>query len=106
MAMAAIKIDDLDALITKGRELKQLLQSSPEIAAFADGLRQSREPVLLMEHDRLVRAGEAASILGVNKSTIGKYVNDGLLTAYFTPGSTSRKFRISELWKIPKEAHQ
>lgn len=102
--MAAIKLDDLNALVEKGRELQQLLQASPEIAAFAEHLQQSREPVLLLEHDRLVRAGEAAAILGVNRSTIGKFVSDGLLTAYFTPGSTSRKFRISELWAIPKEA--
>lgn len=97
-----LKLDDLNAMIEKGRELQMLLRQSPEIVAFAEGLQQAKEPVLLLEQDRLVLAGEAASILGTSKSTIGQFVKQGLLTPYYTPGSSFRKFRLSEIWAIPK----
>jgi excisionase family DNA binding protein len=90
-------------MIEKGKELQRLLQSSPEIVAFAKTLQQAKEPVLLLENDRLVQAGEAANILGVNKSYIGQLVKQGLLTPYYTPGSSYRKFRLSEVWSIPKK---
>jgi hypothetical protein len=98
-----LRLDDLEAMIQKGKELQDLLRQSPEIVAFVEGIQQAKEPVLLLENDRLVRAGEAASILGVNKTSIGEFVKQGLLTPYFTPGSSSRKFLLSELWKIPQK---
>ena len=97
-----IKLDDLEMMIEKGKELQRLLQQSPEIIAFAGAVQQAKEPVLLLEHDRLVLAGEAATILGTSKSHIGQLVKQGLLTPYYTPGSSYRKFRLSEVWAIPQ----
>ena len=53
-------------------------------------------------HDRLVRVSEAAKILGVNKSAISRYVRDGMLTPYYVPHSSSRRFRISDVWEIAR----
>lgn len=100
-----IRVDDLNALLEAGRALDRLLKESPEIAAFADAVQQAKEPVLVVEHDRLVRAGEASKILCVNRNQIGKWVSEGLLTAFYTPGSNSAKFKLSDLWKIPEVHH-
>lgn len=100
--MAQIRLEDLEKLIEAGEKLQKLLQQSPEIAAFAGAVQQAKEPVLLLEQDRLVMAGEAATILGTSKSHIGQLVKQGLLTPYYTPGSSYRKFRLSEVWAIPQ----
>lgn len=100
--MGTITVDSLEALIAKGRELQDILQSTPELATFAEALANAKEPVLLVDSDRLVLSGEAAKILGVNKSAISRYVRDGLLTPYYVPHSSSRRFRISDVWKIAR----
>lgn len=97
-----IRIDDLNALLEAGKALDKLLNESPQIAAFADAVQQAKEPVLVVEHDRLVRAGEASKILCVNRNQISKWVHEGLLKAFYTPGSSSAKFKVSDLWKIPE----
>lgn len=96
--MAAISVDDLDKLIEKGKELKALLEKSPEITAFAKAVADNAKPVLVVDNDRLILAGEAASILGVNKSTIGRYIDEGLLNVYYVPHSSRRRFKLSEVW--------
>lgn len=99
---AQIRVDDLNALLEAGKALDKLLKESPQIAAFADAIQQSKEPVLVVEHDRLVRAGEASKILCVNRNQISKWVHEGVLKAFYTPGSSSAKFKVSDLWKIPE----
>lgn len=97
-----IRVDDLNALLEAGKALDKLLNESPQITAFADAVQQAKEPVLVVEHDRLVRAGEASKILCVNRNQISKWVHEGLLKAFYTPGSSSAKFKVSDLWKIPE----
>lgn len=99
---AQIRVSDLNALLEAGKQLNDLLKESPAITAFAEALQQSKEPILVVEQDRLVLAGEAAKILGTNKSQIGQYVKQGLLTPYYIAGSRLRRFQLSEIWKIPK----
>lgn len=99
---AQIRVDDLNALLDAGRQLNALLKESPAIAAFADAVQQAKEPILVVEHDRLVRAGEASKILCVNKNQIGQWVREGLLKPFYTPNSPQMKFKLSDLWKIPK----
>lgn len=96
-------IGDIQQLLTAAEKLKKLLQESPEIAAFAEAVKDSRDPVLVLENDRLIRAGEAAEILGCNKNAIGRYCRDGLLAAYYTPDSSYRKYRLSEVWGLAKK---
>lgn len=52
--------------------------------------------------DRLVRAGEAAKILGVNKSTIGALCRAGLLTPLYVD-SEQKRFWLSEVKAIPQK---
>ncbi|MBR2214391.1 MAG: hypothetical protein IJ849_01375 [Selenomonadaceae bacterium] len=99
-----MKLAELDALLEKGEKLKRLLEGNPEIAAFASALRECRDPVLVIEQDRLVRAGEAAKILGCNQNTVNGYVCMGKLTAWYTPGSTQRKYKLSEVWALARKA--
>lgn len=93
---------DIDQMLEKARSLEALLKGSPELLAFATRLAEARDPVIILENDRLIRAGEAASILGVNENTIGRYVRDGILRAYSVPGCSHRKFRLSEVRQLPK----
>ena len=37
-----IKLDDLDKMIEKGKELQRLLQQSPEIIAFSGAVQQAK----------------------------------------------------------------
>jgi hypothetical protein len=97
-----VDIGDIQQLLTAAKKLKKLLQESPEVMAFAEAIKDSRDPVLVLENDRLIRAGEAAEILCCSKNCIGTYCRDGLLTPYYTPGSTKRKFRLSEVWSPAK----
>lgn len=62
---SAIKLNDLNVLLEAARQLDSLLKKSPEIAAFAAAVKESREPVLVMPQDRLILAHEAAKILSV-----------------------------------------
>lgn len=67
---SAIKLKDLNVLLEAARQLDSLLKESPEIAALAAAVKESREPVLVMPQDRLILAHEAAKILSVNQSMI------------------------------------
>lgn len=97
-----LNIDTLDALLAKGQELKALLESSPEIAAFAAALSENAKPVFIIPGERFICVKEAGRILGVGPNRIYEYVAQGRITAYYTPGSNHRKFLLSELMSIPK----
>ena len=97
-----ISLDALDAMLAKGQELKSLLESSPEIAAFAEALKETKGPILVLPGERFIRAGEAAKILGVNENTISQYARQGKLTAYYTPGSSHRKYMLSAVLALPQ----
>ena len=99
----AIKLKDLNALLEAARQLDSLLKESPEIAAFASAVKESREPVLVMPQDRLVLAHEAAKILSVNQSAISRYVREGRLVPWYIPGSSSRRFKLSDVWALPAQ---
>ena len=60
------------------------------------------ENVLLAPADRLIHAGEAAKLLGVNQNTIGSFIKRGLLTPLYV-NSNRRKFWLSEVLALPKK---
>lgn len=97
----AIKLKDLNALLEVARQLDSLLKESPEITAFAEAVKESREPVLVVPQDRLILAHEAAKILCVNPSMISKYVRVGMLKPWYIPGSSSRRFKLADVWALP-----
>ena len=56
----------------------------------------------MKDGDRLIMAGEATSILGVNKSTINRYIDEGLLNVYYLPNRKRRRFKLSEVYAALK----
>ena len=69
--MSTIDLNELATFITQAQKLQDILH---DIVPYIEVIKQQ------VPNDRLVRAGEAASVLGVSKSKIGHYVKAGLLT--------------------------
>ena len=90
--MSTINLDDLANFITQAQKLQDVLH---DIVPYIEVIKQG------MPNDRLIRAGEAARILGVSKSKIGHYVKAGLLKPYYTD-SEFQKFWLSEVKALPK----
>ena len=104
--MTEINLETLNALIEKGKELKALLNETPEILEYlrlTDKLNGEKN-ILPIVSDRLIRAGEAAEVLGVNSQTIGRYAREGILTPFKVDGSNQNKFWLSEVKAIAKKA--
>ena len=91
--MTEISLENLNALVTAGEKLKRLLQDTPEVLEY-----------LRLVSGVLVRAGEAAQVLGVNKETIYRYAEEKLLTPLYTPHSNQMKFWLSEVKSVAKKA--
>lgn len=94
---AAVKLQNV------ARELQPFLETLKEF----DG-----KDIVPIPTDRLIRAGEAAQILGVNQSTIGAFVKAGLLKPLYV-NSDQKKFWLSQVKALPrtkpwtlKENHQ
>ena len=85
--MEQIAMNDLNALVAKGQELKAILTETPEILSFLRLIKDlgDGKAVLPAQTDALVFAGQAAKVLGVDKATIYRYVKDGILKPYYTP---------------------
>ena len=104
--MESISIDGLDALLEKGRQLREILRETPEIVSFLQLVKDTggKASIVPLQEDRLIRAGEAASILCVDKGTIYRYEREGKLEAFYTDGSSQKKFWLSRVMKLPKRA--
>lgn len=105
MRAESIRLAELEALVEKGKELQRLLDESPEILKFMELMKELGDSAAILpaKADRLIRAGEAAQILGVEKSQIYKYAKEGKLTALYTAGSSHKKFWLSAVMNLPKE---
>ena len=90
--MSTINLDDLANFITQAQKLQDILH---DVVPYIEVIKQG------MPNDRMIRAGEAARILGVSKSKIGQYVKAGLLKPYYTD-SEFQKFWLSEVKALPK----
>jgi len=91
--MSTIDLNELANFITQAQKLQDILH---DVVPYIEVIKQQ------VPNDRLIRAGEAARILGVSKSKIGHYVKAGLLTPYYTD-SEFQKFWLSEVKALPKE---
>ena len=79
--MTDVSLRGLERLIKKGREPKKFLQENPEILEYRRFAEKFFDAVILpIPVDRLIRAGEAAKILGVNPAKISEYANKKILT--------------------------
>ena len=70
---------------------------TPEILEFLKLSQNADTSIMPIKGDKLIQMSEAASVLNVNPSMISRYVKEGLLTAYYTPHSSRRKFWLSEV---------
>ena len=90
--MSTIDLNELASFITQAQKLQDILH---DVVPYIEVIKQG------MPNDRMIRAGEAARILGVSKSKIGQYVKAGLLKPYYTD-SEFQKFWLSEVKALPK----
>lgn len=102
--MSELSLENLDALIAKGRELKQLLTETPEILSYLRLVNELDTEKLSPPKvdDVLLRSGDAAKILGVSPSLIRQYVKNGKLNGYIVAGSNHLRFWRSEVKALAK----
>ena len=85
-------LEELSKFVTQARELREIVR---EIMPYIEIIKRE------MPNDRLIRAGEAAQILGVSKSTIGQFVK--VLTPFYTANSVHQKFWLSQVKALPRK---
>ena len=89
-------------MLAKARELQSILKETPEVLAFLQLAKETNgeAAILPMPADRLIRAGEAAKILCVDKGTIYRYEREGKLEAWRTDGSSQKKFWLKKVMAL------
>ena len=90
---------DLDALKKFTEQAQKLQAILKDVEPMIELIRTAE---LQLPTDRLIRAGDAANILGVSKSTIGYFVKAGLLTPLYV-NSEQKKFWLSEVKALPRK---
>lgn len=80
------------------QELREISRTvTPELIRFLELSQNADTSIMPIKGDVLVRQGEAARVLNVNRDAITQFVKAGLLTPYYTPNSRQRKFWLSEV---------
>ena len=95
-----MELENLNQLVESAQKLQRLLKTSPEILECLRLLQNPKTVEILMPIKPDVTAGEAAKVLGVNKSAIYSAVSAKLLTPMFTPHSNIKKFWLSDVKKL------
>jgi excisionase family DNA binding protein len=99
---AEINLAVLDQLIEKVEKLKSILQETPQINEFIN-LMQKGIPdnfVIPQQADQLLSMNKVAKLLGVNSGRIYQYVAQGRLPFVYTPPTSGKKFRTSDVNKF------
>ena len=92
---------DLETLKKFTAQAQRLQAIAAELQPFLEMIREL-DGKAIIPTDRLVRAGEAAQILGVSKSAIGTFAKAGLLTPLYV-NSDQKKFWLSEVKALPRK---
>lgn len=92
---------DLDTLKEFTAQAEKLQAIARDVMPFIEAVKSLDTTILLTATDRLIRANEAAHILGVGKSSISAFVKAGLLTPLYV-NSDQRRFWLSEVKALPK----
>lgn len=94
---------DLDTLAKFTEQARELQAIAADLKPFLEMIRElDGRTILPAPADRLIRAGEAAQLLGVSQTTIGHFVRDGLLKPYYV-NSEQRRFKLSEVNALIKD---
>ena len=86
---------DLETLQRFTAQAQRLQAIAAELQPFLEAVKEL-DGKAIIPTDRLIRAGEAAQILGVSKATIGTFAKKGLLTPLYV-NSDQKKFWLSEV---------
>lgn len=99
----SIDTELLDALLVKASQLKELLSANPDLVPFLQLLKDTGKETLELpvRKDRLVGPVEVRKILKISTARMEQYCKSGVLTAYYTPPKSDRKFWLSEVMSIP-----
>ena len=81
--------------------LQKFTAQAQKLQPFLELIRELDGKIFLPS-DRLIRAGEAAQILGVSKAAIGAFVKQGLLTPLYV-NSEQKKFWLSQVKALPRK---
>ena len=92
---------DLDALQRFTEQARRLQSIAADLQPFLE-LVKELDGKNFAPADRLIRAGEAAQILGVSKSAIGEFCKAGLLTPLYV-NSEQKKFWLSQVRALPRK---
>ena len=92
---------DFDALQRFTQQARELQAIVADLQPFLDTIKEL-DGKTFIPADRLIRANEAAQILGVSKSTISEFVKAGLLTPLYV-NSDQRKFWLSQVKALPRK---
>ena len=85
--MNTIDLDKLQRFMEQARELQAI---AADLKPFLELIRELDEKkILAMPTDRLIHAGEAAKLLGVNQNSISSFVKKGLLTPLYVNPTSS-----------------
>lgn len=97
-------MDNMPQIIDSLESLKKVVSESPEVLECLKLLKECRSEVVItpVKADKLIGQKEVSEILGVSANRVGDYVKKGLLTAYYTPPASHRKFWLSEVMKLPQ----
>ena len=94
---------DLEALRKFTAQAQKLQAIARDILPLIEAVKSlDGKAILPTPADRLIRASEAAHILGVGKSSIGEFVRAGLLTPLYV-NSDQRRFWLSEVKALPRK---
>ena len=93
---------DLNALDKFTRKAQKLQTIAAELQPFLELVNTLGGRDFAIPTDKLIRAHEAAEILGVGKATIGEFVKAGLLTPLYV-NSDQRRFWLSEVMRVPQK---
>lgn len=89
----------IDFLLT----VQKIIQENPDIVSFLETVKEIKELTIPIKIDKLIGQKQASEILGVAPDRISEYVKNGILTAYYTPPVSHRKFWLSEVLAIPRK---
>lgn len=103
-ALNTINLDDLEKFAKLLHETEPLVDKLlaaaavlPQVLAAAD-----KSVAVLPIEERYIRSGDVAKFLCISQADITKLVNAKLLTPYYTPNSSHRKFSLNEVKTLAK----
>ena len=102
--LSTINLDDLEKFAKLLHEIEPLVDKLiaaaavlPQVLAAAD-----KSVAVLPIEERFIRAGDVAKFLCISQAAITKLVKAQLLTPYYTPNSSRRKFSLNEVKTLAK----